>query len=211
MDLEALTRFINDCCVRYSIDESHGLLHALNTMNWAEKLLAAEDNVSPDERRMALYGAALHDMCDAKYTDIQEAGDVICAWLTRERGWTATDAAALIRIIQSTSYSKLKLVLQVDPRGEGAPYPDHGRWQRAFHIIRHADLLEGYSVRRCMLYTRHRLPQVSEDDYWPIVNEVFQQRVLRYVSDGWLYLPQAVVYAAELDRIARQDLAEKKY
>ena len=204
----ALWVFIQSCCEMYNIDESHGLLHAQNTAIWATKLMAIspdEQAISPDEERMIIYGAALHDMCDAKYTDVKSAGAHIHNWLI-EQNWTNQDATALIAIIQTISYSKLKKILKVNPLDANPAYPDHGRWQRAYHIIRHADLLEGYSVRRCMLYTQHSQPGKSMEDYWEIVTEVFQRRILLYVSDGWIFLPQAKIYAKVLDQEARNAL-----
>ena len=208
--MDRLFDFVAECVTRYGMDESHGLLHAKNTAQWAERLLTAEENVTPDERRMAIYAAALHDMCDAKYTDVYQAGLVIQEWLIGE-GWAAHEAAALIAIIQSTSYTKLKHGFKVDPQAGPAAYPQHGPWQRAYHIVRHADLLEGYVVRRCMLYTQHSQPGLPLAAYWAIVKGVFENRVLRYVSDGWIFLPQALPFAGELDAIARQDLEKEIY
>jgi hypothetical protein len=212
MDLPvALQAFIQSCCELYSIDESHGLLHAQNTVKWTVKLMADEQvEVSPAEERMTIYGAALHDMCDAKYTDVQAAGAHIYTWLLCQN-WTESDATALIAIIQSTSYSKLKNILAVKPLQENPGYPDHGQWQRVYHLIRHADLLEGYNVRRCMLYTLHSQPGKSMDEYWRLVTAVFQTRVLRYVSDGWIFLPKARIYAEALDQEARQALDQRIY
>jgi len=205
--MEIVYHFIEECCERYTIDESHGLRHAKDTVAWAEKLIAEEGVVDPVERRMILWSAALHDMCDAKYTNPVEAAEDIRKWLIACK-WSAFEAETLIRIILSTSYSKLKT--QWKATGE-CPYPDHGIFTRAYHIVRHADLLEGYSVRRCMLYTRHRLPGKTEEDYWTLVKEVFHNRVLQYVTDGWLFLPAAIRYAVELDKIARIDLEREAW
>ena len=194
--------YIDECCKKYNIDESHGLKHSIDTVAWAKLLIAAEQSCDPAEERMILYSAALHDMCDAKYRNPMEASEEIRNWLIDSEQWSTEMATALEKIIMTMSYSKLKLKML-----EGKPvYPDHGPWQRAYHIARHADLLEGYKVRRCMLYTKHRLPQETPEEYWPIVREVFYNRVLNYVSDGWIFLPKAIELSVALHRKAVLDL-----
>jgi len=201
--MERLFAYIAECCKNYDIDESHGLKHSINTVEWAKLLMAAEtERTNPSEERMILYSAALHDMCDAKYRNPKEASEEIRIWLVDSEKWSDETATALVNIIMTMSYSKLKASMR-----NGKPvYPDHGPWQRAYHIARHADLLEGYKVRRCMLYTKHRLPQETPSAYWPIVREVFYTRVLNYVSDGWIFLPKAVELSVDLHRKAVDDL-----
>jgi hypothetical protein len=208
--MEPVYKFVEQCSKEYGIDESHGLIHSKATVEWAKLLIAAEiDPVSPEETRMIFYSAALHDMCDAKYTDVEKAGQNIHDWLTTEAKWDASDADALIGIVFSTSYSKLKK--QALENGGLPIYPHHGKWQRAYHIVRHADLLEAYKVRRCMLYTRHRLPCETDEGYWRIVQEVFDNRVFKYISDGWLTLPKAIEFAKVLEVQAVADLSNRVY
>jgi hypothetical protein len=90
-------------------------------------------------------------------------------------------------------------------------YPDHGKWQNAYHLARHADLLDAYKVGRCFLYTQHILPNISSDECWKIVEDLFEARVFRYVSDGWITMPLAMQYAAELEVQARQDFQRRVY
>ena len=201
--MDRLFTYIEECCKKYDIDESHGLKHSRDTVEWAKLLIAAETtHVSTEEERMILYCAALHDMCDVKYRDPKAASDEIRIWLVNTEKWSTETATALVNIIMTMSYSKLKARML-----NGKPdYPDHGPWQRAYHIARHADLLEGYKVRRCMLYTKHRLPQETSAAYWPIVREVFENRVLNYVSDGWIFLPKAIELSVALHNRAVLDL-----
>ena len=195
--MERVYSYIDECCKKYNIDESHGLKHSIDTVAWAKLLIDAEQSCAPSER-MILYSAALHDMCDAKYRNPKEASEEIRNGLIDSEKWSAETATALVNIIMTMSYSKLKASML-----DGKPvYPNHGSWQRAYHIARHADLLEGYKVRRCMLYTKHRLPQENSTAYWPIVREVFYNRVLNYVSDGWIFLPKAIELSVDLHRKA---------
>jgi exopolyphosphatase/pppGpp-phosphohydrolase len=199
--MQALFDFVKYNCDTYGIDESHGLKHAMGTVTWAERLMAGQSDISDDERLVIIYAAALHDMCDSKYRD---SYDVACAeiraWLLTQ-GFAEDLVSALIAIITTMSYSKLKRL--------ATGYPDHGFWTRAYHIVRHADLLEGYKVVRCYLYSLRRLPGASEDELWLETEKLFNERVFKYVSDGWLFLPAALAYIPELEREARRCLRER--
>ena len=196
--------FVLETCRRYDIDESHGLKHSTACMKWAIMLLA-ESDITDEESTMAIYAAGLHDMCDKKYTDPVEASARIHSWLIDSEGWQHDDASALIDIINTMSYSWLKSRMV-----DGVPcYPDHGKWQHAYHIARHADLLDGYIVARCFLYGKHANPSISDEECWQKVRTLFENRVFLYVSDGWIFLPEAVSIAAVLDAAARRHLDER--
>ena len=112
--MDDLFLFIEQMCKKYKIDESHGIKHAKGTMARAKQILLTlmrvevlPDVAAASEERMALYSAALHDMCDHKYTDVEQSSSEIKTWLL-EHGWIPEDAAALIHIITTMSYSKLK-------------------------------------------------------------------------------------------------------
>lgn len=206
MEYSELFAFIDKCCVEQNIDESHGRTHAEACMGWVENLLYTESDVSDDERKLALYSAALHDMCDKKYTDVSNATIQIHSWLLGQ-GWTTEFADVLIRIIRSISYSKLKLLVQ-----DGKPvFPSFGKWDRVYHIVRHADLLDGYLVGRCFLYTKHVYPNIKDDACWEIVEDLFKVRMFRYVVDGWIFLPEALKYAHQLEIRARWNLLDREF
>ena len=201
----SLLQFIAGMCEDYGIDESHGLKHAIGTMVRAEEILEGIPDIGEEERKMALYAAALHDTCDHKYTDVKNATDKIKEWLLTYQYWTEKDADALIHIITTMSYSQLKRRMV-----NGNPvYPDHGKWQRAYHIARHADLLEGYIVARCILYDRHIYPTKSEDAHWKRAEELFRDRVFTCVSEGWLFMPEALKEVPRLEAEAIRCLKER--
>ena len=198
--MNALFSFIDQMTKKYGIDESHGLKHAKGTLARAQLLLKSFQDISFEERKMALYAAALHDMCDSKYSDVDIASFEIKEWLI-EQGWRHQDATALVAIVITMSYSKLKK-LNSDNKGGPLIYPNHGIWQRAYHIARHADLLEAYIVARCKMYNEEIYPEKSEDEHWLAVRSLFDSRVFNYVKDGWIFFPSAITSAAELEREA---------
>lgn len=191
-------------CEYYKIDESHGLTHAKGTYSRAEQILLKISDISNDEKRIALYAAALHDTCDHKYTDVNESSLKIKSWLIKQ-GWSIEDANSLIYIITTMSYSKLKSY----SNGMQPIFPDHGKWQRAYHIARHADLLEGYIVARCILYDRHIHPNRTEDEHWNRAIELFNERVFTYVEDGWIFMPEALQFVSALESEARRCLQNR--
>lgn len=204
--------FVTQRCAEHGIDESHGLLHSKATVMWAKILLESFDDVSPEERRFALYGAALHDMCDSKYLDVATGQAQIRRWLLDTAGgWNTEDADALIAVIGTTSYSKLKKACIVGEDGKVTiVYPEHGKWQRAYHVIRHADLLDAYIVERCMLYNEHIYPNMPVEESWARVIRIFDDRVFKYVSDGWLFYPVALDLVPELEAAARDDIRMRR-
>jgi hypothetical protein len=202
--MDLLFVFIGKQCVKYGIDESHGIKHAKGTYLRANEILLSLNNISDEERRMSLYAAALHDTCDSKYTPVNEAANEI-GYFLRSQHWLPDEISALIKIVTSMSYSKLKKSLnsgQID-------FPNHGKWQRAYHVARHADLLEGYIVARCVLYNIHLFPEKPMDEHWNRARELFAERVFTYVSEGWIFLPAALTMAKSLEQDARRCLEEK--
>jgi len=197
--MESLFNFIEYMCNKYSIDESHGLKHARGTFKRANDILYTLDNVKEDEARVALYSAALHDTCDSKYTNVELASAQISTWLL-EQGWINEEVDALIGIITTMSYSKLRL----KSAGGQPVYPNHGKWQRAYHVARHADLLEGYIVARCFLYNMHIYPNKSDEEHWIAVRALFDRRVFRYVEDGWITFPAALKMVPALEKEAHR-------
>jgi len=202
--MDLLFNFIEQQCVKYGIDESHGLKHAKGTMMRANEILLTLSEVSEEERMITLYSAALHDTCDSKYTPVNEAANEI-GYFLRTQQWQPSQINALIRIITSMSYSKLKKSI-VSGRIE---FPNHGKWQRAYHVARHADLLEGYIVARCIIYNQHLFPEKSEDEHWERASELFSERVFTYISDGWIFLSGAIELAKPLIQEANRCLEEK--
>ena len=197
MDYENLFEFIKECCIEYNIDESHGLIHSKRCIKWVEKLVVNDPTVSDDEIVMAIYAGALHDMCDKKYTCPIKSSNAISLWLLQQ-GWSINMTDSLIKIINSMSYTLLKNNM----RDGNIIFPDHGKWQRVYNIVRHADLLDGYDVSRCFIFTKRIEPLISDKECWSIVKRLFDVRIFKYVSDGWIHLPLAIQYADMMHKLA---------
>ena len=206
LDLTVLFDFIQKQIDKYGIDESHGMKHAKGTFVRAHQIIKTFSDITEEEKYMALYCAALHDMCDSKYTDVEIASEEIRVFLIRE-GLLKEYAEAVIKIITTMSYSKLKQLKNAS--SDVFLYPDHGKWQRAYHIARHADLLEGYIVARCVLYSKHIYPEKTFEEHWEIAEDLFEKRVYLYISDGWITIPSVVEIAVQLEKEAHRCFQEK--
>ena len=201
-----LIQFIEQECQDQNIDESHGLRHSIGTMRRARNIMETIGTITLEEQNMVTYAAALHDLCDSKYTDAASASLRIKAWLMWEAGWPRKDAEALIHIVNTMSYSKLR---KIKEQNAVHTYPNHGKWQRAYHIVRQADILESFIPARCVLYNMHKHPEKSEDDHWRAAWYLFHTRVFNYVKDGWITIPGALAMVPDLEKEARRCLAER--
>ena len=191
--------FVERTCREQGIDDSHGLKHAKSCVERVRLLMEDEHDLTDEEVKMAYYACALHDMCDKKYTDVPTALVKLRQWLL-EQDWSLSDTFVLLDIVNTMSYSKLKKTASEQGK---IVYPDHGVWNRVYHLVRHADLLDAYVVGRCLLYTKHSLPDISDDTAWSIVEDLFDTRIFKYVSDGWIFLPAALEMVPVLEAGAR--------
>jgi hypothetical protein len=202
--MDLLLNFVQRQCIKFGIDESHGLKHARGTWVRASRIVKTLPDVKKDEERVALCAAALHDMCDSKYCPLEEASkDIRCFLL--EIQMAPEEVQAVLDIVSTMSYSKLKRSII-----EGViQYPDHGKWQRAYHVARNADLLEGYVVARCVLFNKHIYPTKTEDEHWERADQLFKERVFLYASEGWINLPGALEMVPALEQEAKRCLSER--
>ena len=201
---ESLFQFIESQCTRFNIDESHGLIHSKRCMSLVQFMVDMDHVITDDEKIVAIYSAALHDLCDKKYAEIFESVDTIQEWLKTIVKDEIVEA--ILSIIQTMSYSYLD-----ERRYENGSqwYPDHGKWNKSYHLVRNADLLEGYEVGRCYLYTKYIYPDWTEDQVWKRVENFFDRRMFKYLSDGWLTEPYAIKVAPYLEEKARNCLKNR--
>jgi hypothetical protein len=156
---------------------------------------------SEDEKTMARYAAALHDCVDKKYVDPVTASIHVHQFLT-SIGWSDARAYALLAIITTMSYSKLcGAVVDRTP-----VFPKHGEWDRVYHVVRQADLLCSYHVHRCYQYQLRIHPDWTEAAHWLRVEAMFQDRMFKYVTNGWFVSREAMALIPALIMQAKKDL-----
>ena len=198
--MQKVLEFVEKMCWKYCIDESHNVTHSLDCIQFANLLLDENQNVSRDQKTVILFAAAVHDTVDKKYTQSSLAVKEVRDYF--ESIDVARDLIdAIINIITTMSYSYL-----LDRQKNGLSFPDHGKWQNAYHIVRHADLLCSYRVKRCLQYQKHLTPYISDEDAMERVRHLFQVRVFAYKVNGWLSLEKAVELSIDLEKEALNQL-----
>jgi HD superfamily phosphodiesterase len=165
---------VNHICGKFNIDESHALKHSIEVFNFAKKIYNSEieNDSSLVEYKNIIYAAAiLHDMCDKKYMNeeegIHEIKQFIQLYMSEE------EINAVVSIITTMSYSKVKV----------NGYPNLGKYQLAFHIVREADLLAAYDIDRCVMFSMFN-DNLSYTDALSNAKKLFVNRVLTYRSDN---------------------------
>ena len=174
-------QIVNILSAKYNIDESHGLLHSMQIVHYANDIYQHEKYNYPilqsERQKKIIYVAAvLHDMCDKKYMNETEGMmEIHQKWKDifgeGEEDTEILDIAS--KIINSMSYSKVKVV----------GFPELGDYQMAYHIVREADLLCAYDFDRSMIYhMRTRNCNIVEAYY--NARNIFNERILRHNSDN---------------------------
>jgi hypothetical protein len=195
----ACFRFVKRQSTAHSIDWSHGLAHSQQVFALTVALLEHyQDQVDRDQHRIARAAAIVHDMCDRKY-NLEQTGVTDIRALLDGQGCSHDFVERVLAIITNMPYSRVKV------RG----YPALGRDMLPYHIVRNADLLCAYDIRRCIVYNRERLKTLAGSaDEREAVQKIMQDRVLHYLADGWINLEPAISIAQPLHEKAQADLAD---
>lgn len=172
--LTEIINFIIFMCTKYSIDESHGLLHSMKVLEYATKIYESELEKKPyikDHESIIYTSALLHDVCDKKYLNEDEGISHIQKFLTNKI--SDKEILIIIKIIQTMSYSKVKIY----------GFPDLKEYQLAYHIVREADLLTAYDFDRCLLYNMKKKFNGDFYDAFTESTTLFNGRVLKHIDD----------------------------
>ena len=140
-------KYVVDTSESYKIDESHAVKHSMDVYKFAKNIYESELIKNPilKEQESIIYAAAIgHDMCDKKYMNVDKAIIKYKEYLSDFMSSEELDIMG--KIIDTMSYSKVK------KNG----YPELGKYQIAYHIVREADLLSAYDIDRCIIYTMYR-------------------------------------------------------
>uniref|UniRef100_A0A6C0D638 HD domain-containing protein n=1 Tax=viral metagenome TaxID=1070528 RepID=A0A6C0D638_9ZZZZ len=179
--LNALFQFVTLMTVKHKIDDSHGLKHSMDVLHFAKNIYDSEvlKNTclrEPEQERVIYISAVVHDMCDKKYMDESLGIAEIRDFLQGTRLVENHEIDAVENIISTMSYSTVK------KRG----FPDLGKYQHAYHIVREADLLSAYDFDRCMVYSMQKQHTNLHDAYLH-ARELFHTRVLKHDKDSLFF------------------------
>jgi len=170
--LTALLRFVQLSSMKYRIDESHSLGHSMDVLfhahsNYKKEVL--HNPILKSQETIICSAAILHDLYDNKYP----APDILNVQTLLKNKMKPADIEAVHQIIHTMSYSKIKK--------DG--FPNLGKHQLAYHIVREADLLASFDFDRAMIYHLYH----STDDVlktYENSKEFFENRVLKYEQNN---------------------------
>jgi HD superfamily phosphodiesterase len=197
--LSKLVHFVLLTTKKYNIDESHGLSHSMNVLHYANKIYEHEVKSYPilkNQEKLIYVSAILHDMCDKKYLDEAAGLREIESFLQEEDALSPTEINMSKQIISTMSYSKVKQV----------GFPIMGGYQKAYHIVREADLLTAYDFDRCIIYKINKNGGDLEDAF-KNANELFENRVLKHNEDNLFLFDYSKRESVLLHEIALQRIS----
>ena len=175
--LNKLLHFVILTSNTYKIDESHGLKHSMDVLQFAYKIFNAEKTNFPEiinHEKIIHISAIVHDMCDKKYMNENEGISNIEEFLKTKIEPGELDI--IKQIISTMSYSKVK-------KHECFTYPDLGEYQMAYHIVREADLLAAYDIDRCIIYQMYKSGDSFESSF-DNASKLFDNRVLKHFDNN---------------------------
>jgi len=190
-------KYVVETSKKFNIDESHALKHSMEVYGFANRIYENEVKKFPDLeiQREIIYMAAIgHDMCDKKYMDEKEGIELYKNYLSNIM--SSSDLEVVGNIISTMSYSKVK------KNG----FPDLGKYQLAYHIVREADLLAAYDIDRCIIYSMYR----DNIDYFAartIAVELFDNRVFRMRQDRLFKTEYSRKESLKLHKKAKTDVS----
>jgi HD superfamily phosphodiesterase len=197
--LSKLVHFVLLTTKKYNIDESHGLSHSMNVLHYANKIYEHEVKSYPilkNQEKLIYVSAILHDMCDKKYLDEADGLREIESFLQEEDALSPTEINMSKQIMSTMSYSKVKQV----------GFPIMGGYQKAYHIVREADLLTAYDFDRCIIYKINKNGGDLEDAF-KNANELFENRVLKHNEDNLFLFDYSKRESVLLHEIALQRIS----
>jgi HD superfamily phosphodiesterase len=171
--LSTLLRFVQLTSTKNNIDESHSLGHSMEVLHNANHIFMNNMFKYPeikDQETIIYTSAIIHDMCDKKYMNQTEGIKQINDLLQYKMNYHDIDI--IKQIISTMSYSTVK------KNG----YPNLGKYQMAYHIVREADLLTAYDFDRSVIYHMHKTDGDFLKAYENALN-LFENRVLRHHKD----------------------------
>jgi HD superfamily phosphodiesterase len=172
--LTKLFNYVLLASAKNNIDESHGLSHSMNVLQFATEIYKSElpnHSFLADHERIIYASAILHDMCDKKYMNeilgLLEIEDFLRPEME------PFEISTTKKIISTMSYSTVK------KNG----FPDLGIYQNAYNIVREADLLAAYDFDRTMIYQMKRNNNNLEEAF-ENSQQLFENRVLKHIDDN---------------------------
>ena len=171
----------------------------MDVFNYAHKIFEVEKINHCEiigQERIIYTAALLHDMCDDKYTDVEQGLQEIKGLLTTNN-YAINEIDIINTIISTMSYSKVK------KNG----FPDLKEYQLPYHIVREADLLTAYDLDRCIAYGINKRNMTYEESFCE-ARKLYTVRMGKHIEDNLLTTEFALEEGKILDVINRKRIEE---
>lgn len=159
----------------YKIDDSHNHIHSKEVLYYTNEILKDEQVLSKDEIYIIVLASLFHDVIDSKYisdSPIQKK-QLLMTYLSE---FFIPDEIfnEIWFIINNMSYSKtIKYDKFFEPFYETPKSIESYQYKRAFNIVRNADLLASYNLKRSFEYNNYKMLKENQNiDIMDIYNEV---------------------------------------
>ena len=197
-------RFVREKSQYYRIDASHNLYHSHQVKELGFVLATRDHYLNKREQEILYLACMLHDMCDSKYTPrVQAILDVsnflkMChvSMLTHDAVMQIITSMGYSQIVKSDGTVEYPLWLSTDRHG----------WAKVFHIVRQADLLTSYDLKRMIHYSREKLGLLYSCDIYQDVVWTTGSRMSRLLERGLFGSPTARQIARQWHHELCQDV-----
>lgn len=160
----------------YKIDDSHNHIHSKEVLYYTNEILKNEYvSLTKDEIYIVVLASLFHDVIDSKYvseSNIQKK-NLLMNYLSE---LLVPDYIfnEIWFIINNMSYSKtIKYDKYLEPYYEIPKYMESYKYKKLFDIVRNADLLSSYNLKRSFEFNYYKKNDKKEDfDMIDIYNEV---------------------------------------
>jgi len=197
LPINNIIKFVLAQSMKYNIDESHSLNHALTVLSNSKKIYDKEVQHYEylKEQTCVIFTSALvHDICDTKYAPGKESLQEIESFLY-ENAYNKPDTDTILNIIDNMSYGKIK------KNG----FPNMGTNQKAFNIVREADLISAYDINRTVLYGIHKL-DLDYTDSVQKSSELYFNRMDKHNSDNLFTTVYCKEFSEQLNESAKSEM-----
>lgn len=195
--ISSLFNFVRLTKHLYNIDESHGITHSMDVFLKSDQILQTEMITYPyllKQKRIIYTSAILHDTCDKKYMTLNEGIQRIRYFLNDKLPYD--EIGIVTDIISTMSYSHIK------KNG----FPDLDNYQMAYNIVREADLLSAYDIKRSIIYDM----EVNKHDFinsYENSKDLFERRMGKYIEEGLFITETSKILAKQYEIECKKEMS----
>jgi HD superfamily phosphodiesterase len=198
--IAALFNFVRLTRQLYNIDESHAISHSMDVFLKSDEILKKELVNYPElssQVRIIHASAILHDTVDQKYMNKSDGMKRVRYYLMDKLTFTELDIVS--EIISKMSYSYVKV----------NGFPELGKYQMAYHIVREADLLAAYDIKRSIIFDM----EVNKSDFSNAhenSEKLFENRMGKYLEEGLFITETGKALAKQYEEDCKRTMAHLK-